>query len=411
MERVHEACAGLDVHKATVVATVRCSTAPPPPGKRVEVTESFATTVEGLLVLRDWLQSHGVTHVAMESTGVYWKPIYYLLEADFVLVLANAHHVKQVPGRKTDVRDSAWLAQLLEHGLIRSSFVPPPPIRELRQLTRERTALIQDRTRVVNRLHKVLEDAGVKLATVVSEVLGVSGRAMLEALASGTTDPHVLADLARGTLRQKLPALRTALQGRFQRYHALLVGQALAHVDHLEELIETLSGEIRERLLPFASTVTRLKTLPGVSDRVAETLVAELGVDLQTFPSAGHLASWAGVCPGQYESAGRRKSGKTRHGNRWGRGALHMSATAVVRRRTPGALGLRYRRILRRRGHAKALRAVEHAQIVAIYHMLTRGQDYRDLPPILQDERAAERATRRAIQLLEREGYSVMRAA
>jgi len=408
MERVIEACAGLDVHRATVVATVRCTG---PGGKRVETTETFATTAADLIVLRDWLGAHGVTHVALESTGVYWKPVYYALEADCVVVLANARHVAQVPGRKTDVRDSAWLAQLLEHGLIRGSFVPPPPIRALRELTRARTALIQDRTRVINRLHKVLEDAGVKLATVVSEVLGVSGRAMLEALVAGTTDPHVLADLARGTLRRKLPALRAALVGRFQPHHALLVGQALAHVDHLEEMIATLSADLTERLRPFAATLTQLRTIPGVSERVAEVMVAEMGVDMTPFPSARHLASWAGVCPGQYESAGRRKGGKTRHGNRWLRGALHMSAQAVVRTKAPSALGARYRRVLRHRGHAKALRAVQHAQLVAAYYMLTRGMPYRELGPTFHDERAAERAKRRAIRLLELEGYRIMPAA
>jgi transposase len=236
MERVIETCAGLDVHRDTVVATVRCAG---PGGPRREVTETFRTTAEGLLVLRDWLAAHGVTHVAMESTGVYWKPVYYALEEGFTLRLVNAQHVKQVPGRKTDVRDSAWLAQLLEHGLVRGSFVPPPPLRALRDLTRTRTALMQDRTRVVNRLHKVLEDTGVKLATVASDIVGVSGRAMLTALAAGTTDPAVLADLARGRLRQKLPALRAALRGRFAGHHRLLVSQALAHLDHLDEMVAT----------------------------------------------------------------------------------------------------------------------------------------------------------------------------
>jgi len=408
MERVIEACAGLDVHQATVVATVR---GPGPGGQRSEATQTFGTTAEALVVLRDWLAAHGVTHVALESTGVYWKPVYYALEADVTVVLANAQHVKQVPGRKTDVRDSAWLAQLLEHGLIRGSFVPPPAIRELRELTRARTALLQDRTRVVNRLHKVLEDAGVKLATVASNVLGVSGRAMLAALVTGTTDPAVLAELARGTLRKKLPALRAALAGRFQRHHALLVGQALEHFDYLDEMVGTLSAEIAERLRPFAATLTQLQTIPGVSERVAEVLVAEVGVDVQPFATAGHLASWAGVCPGQYESAGRRKGGKTRHGNRWLRGALHLSAQAVVRTKAPSALGARYRRLLHRRGHPKALRAVEHAQIVALYHMLARGVPYRELGPAYLDARAAERAQRRAISLLERAGYRIMPAA
>ena len=408
MERVVEACAGLDVHQATVVATVRC----PGPGRtRREVTETFRTTAEGLVVLRDWLAAHGVSHVALESTGVYWKPVYYALEGDCTLVLANAHHVKQVPGRKTDVRDSAWLAQLVEHGLIRGSFVPPPPIRALRDLTRSRTALMQERTRVVNRLHKVLEDAGVKLATVASNIVGASGRAMLTALAAGTTDPAVLAELARGRLRQKMPALRAALQGQFGGHHRLLVVQALAHLDHLDEMVATLSAEIADQLRPFAAARQLVATIPGLADRVVDTVLAEVGADMTPFASAAHLASWAGACPGQYESAGKRKSGKMRRGNRWLRAALHMSATAVIRSRDPGALGARYRRVLRRRGHAKALRAVAHAQLVAVYYVLTKQVPYSDLPAREADQRAAERARRRAIRLLEREGYRVLSAA
>jgi transposase len=408
MERVLEACAGLDVHQATVVATVRC---PAPGGQRREATETFSPTAEGLLVLGDWLAAHGVTHVVLESTGVYWKPVYYALEDRFTLVLANAHHVKQVPGRKTDVRDSAWLAQLVEHGLVRGSFVPPPPLRALRDLTRSRTALMQERTRVVNRLHKVLEDTGVKLATVASDIVGVSGRAMLTALAAGTTDPAVLADLARGRLRQKLPALRAALRGRFAGHHRLLVSQALAHLDHLDEMVATLSAEIEAHLRPFAAARQLVSTIPGFGDRIVETVLAEVGPDMTPFASVGHLASWAGACPGQYESAGRRKSGKRRRGNRWLRTALHLSATAAIRAREPGALGMRYRRVLRRRGHAKALGAVAHAQLAAVYHVLTKQRPYDDAAARDADQRAAERARRRAVRLLEREGYRVLPAA
>jgi transposase len=326
-------------------------------------------------------------------------------------VLANAQHVKQVPGRKTDVRDSAWLAQLVEHGLIRGSFVPPPAIRALRDLTRTRTTLMQDRTRVVNRLHKVLEDAGVKLATVASDIVGVSGRAMLTALAAGTTDPAVLADLARGRLRQKLPALRAALEGHVRGHHRLLVAQALAHLEHLDEMVATLSAEITEHLRPFARARQLVATIPGLADRGVETVLAEVGVELTAFPSAGHLASWAGACPGQYESAGKRKGGKMRRGNRWLKAALHMSATAAIRLREPGALGARYRRVLRRRGHAKALRAVGHAQLVAVYHVLTKQVPYCALGTLAADQRAADRARQRAIRLLERDGYRVLPAA
>ena len=408
MERMIEACAGLDVHQATVVATIRY---PGPGGTRREVTETFATTAEGLVVLRDWVQAHGVTHVALESTGVYWKPVYYALEDSVAVVLANAQHVKAVPGRKTDVRDSAWLAQLVEHGLIRGSFVPPPPLRALRDLTRTRTALMQDRTRVVNRLHKVLEDAGVKLATVASSIVGASGRAMLAALAAGTTDPVLLADLARGRLRQKLPALRAALHGQFRGHHRLLVAQGLAHLDHLDEMVATLSAEIAEQLRPFAAARALVATIPGLGDRVVDTVIAEVGVEMAQFPSAGHLASWAGACPGQYESGGKRKGGKMRRGNRWLRAALHLSATAVIRSRTPGALGARYRRVLRRRGHAKALRAVAHAQLLAVYYVLSQHVPYSDAAFHDADQRTAERARRRAIRLLERDGYRVLPAA
>jgi transposase len=408
MERVIEACAGLDVHQATVVATVRC---PGTGGTRREITETFATTAEALVVLRDWLAAHGVTQVALESTGVYWKPVYYALEGTCTLLLANAHHVKQVPGRKTDVKDSAWLAQLLEHGLIRGSFVPPPPLRALRDLTRTRTALMQDRVRVVNRLHKVLEDAGVKLATVASNIVGASGRAMLTALAAGTTDPAVLAELARGRLRQKLPALRAALHGDLRGHHRLLVAQGLAHLDHLDDMVATLSAEITEQLRPFAAARALVTTIPGVTDRVADTVLAEIGADMTPFPSAQHLASWAGACPGQYESGGKRKGGTRRRGNRWLRVALHMSATAAIRARDPGALGARYRRVLRRRGHAKALGAVAHAQLLAVHHVLTRQVPYCEVALRQADQRAAERARHRAIRLLERQGYRVLPAA
>jgi transposase len=337
--------------------------------------------------------------------------VYYALEADFTLVLANAHHVKQVPGRKTDVRDSAWLAQLVEHGLIRGSFVPPPPIRALRDLTRSRTALMQERVRVVNRLHKVLEDTGVKLATVASNIVGASGRAMLTALAAGATEPTVLAELARGRLRQKLPALRAALCGDVRGHHRVLIAQALGHLDYLDEMVAMLSAEITEYLRPFAQARALVTTIPGITDRVADTVLAEIGVDMAPFPSAPHLASWAGTCPGQHESAGKRKGGKMRRGNRWLRGALYMSATAAVRARDAGALGARYRRVLRRRGHAKALRAVAHAQLLAVYHVLTRQVPYSDVAARNADQRAAEHARRRAIRLHEREGYRVLPAA
>ena len=288
MDRQLERCCGLDVHKETIAACVRIGGRSGRPAQHVQ---TFRTTAADLVVLRDWLAAHGVTHVAMESTGVYWKPVFYALESDFTCLLVNATHIKQVPGRKTDIQDCVWIAQLLEHGLLRGSFVPPVPIRELRDLTRYRKALIQDRTRVANRLHKALEDAGVKLATVASDILGVSGRAMLTALAQGTTDPEVLAELARGRLRGKLPALRAALAGRFRTHHAFLVGQLLTHLDYLEEAIGTLSTEIERHLVPFSDQLTRLDSIPGINRRTAEVIIAEVGVDMSAFPTAAHLAS------------------------------------------------------------------------------------------------------------------------
>jgi transposase len=403
MERLIERVCGLDVHKETVAACVRV---PGSKGTREQHIQTFGTTAAELLALRDWLEAHGVTHVAMESTGVYWKPIYYVLEERFTCLLVNAAHVKQVPGRKTDVQDCVWIAQLLEHGLLRGSFVPPAPIRELRDLTRYRKVLIQDRTREANRLHKFLEDAGIKLASVATDILGVSGRAMLEALVRGTTDPEVLAELARGKLRAKLPALRQALHGRFRPHHAFLVSQLLAHLDYLDETITTLSERIEEIIVPFADELARLDTIHGVGRRTAEVLIAELGVDMNQFPSDRHLASWAGLCPGNNESAGKHKSGKTRRGNRWLRAALTEAALAAIRT-SNSAFTARYRRIMRHRGHKKAVLAVAHAMLVTAYHLLARQTTYHELGAEYFDRRHGERVTRQAVQMLERQGYRV----
>jgi len=403
MDRQLERCCGLDVHKDTIAACVRIGG---PSGRAAQHVQTFRTTTADLLVLRDWLAAQGVTHVAMESTGVYWKPVYYALESDFTCLLVNAAHIKQVPGRKTDVHDCVWIAQLLEHGLLRGSFVPPVPIRELRDLTRYRKALIQDRTRVANRLHKALEDAGVKLASVASDILGVSGRAMLAALAQGTTDPEILAELARGRLRGKLPALRTALAGRFRSHHAFLVGQLLAHLDYIDEAIATLSTEIESRLAPFADQLTRLDSIPGINRRTAEVIIAEVGVDMSVFPSAAHLASWAALCPGNNESAGKHKSGKTRKGNRWLRNAL-IEAAAGASRAKDSALQARFRRVLRHRGPKKAVVALAHALLRIAYHVLAHGTTYRELGADYSDRRHTQRLTRRAIRLLEGQGYRV----
>jgi transposase len=403
MERLIERGAGLDVHNETVAACVRV---PDPTGQRVQQKHIFGTTTSELLALRDWLEAHGVTHVAMESTGVFWKPVYAVLEDRFTCLVVNAAHIKQVPGRKTDVQDCAWIAQLLEHGLLRGSFVPPVAIRDLRDLTRYRKVLIEERARGANRVHKALQDAGIKLGAVATNILGRSGRAMLETLVQGTTDATILAELARGVLRKKLPALRQALAGRFRPHHAFLVGQLLAHLDYLDDAIATVSAQIGELMAPFGAVLERLDAIPGVNRRTAEVLVAECGVDMAPFPSDRHLASWAGLCPGNHESAGKRKSGKTRKGNRWLRAALTETAWAAIRKKD-SALGARYRRVARHRGHRKAIVAVAHAILRITYHLLARGISYQDLGLEYYDCRHTERVRRRAIQALERQGYRV----
>jgi transposase len=327
MERVVERPGALDVHQASVTACVRVWH-----GRELEEhVAEFQTTVHGLLALRDWLEALQVKQVAMEATGVYWKPVWAVLEDSFELMLVNARHVKQVPGRKTDIKDAQWLCQLLEAGLLRGSLVPPRPIRTLRNLTRYRKTQINDRQREAARLHKLLEDSGIKLGCVATDIMGKSGRDMLDALVSGTTDPVVLAELARGRLRKKIPALREALVGRFDSEHALIVGQILAHIDFLDEAIERLSEAIEEQIAPFARQRDLLMTIPGVKRRTAEVLIAEIGVDMGAFPTPKHLASWAGVCPGNDESAGKRRSGKTRKGSKWLRATLTESANAAAR--------------------------------------------------------------------------------
>jgi transposase len=403
MEVIVERPGALDVHKAQVTACVRI---PAGRGGRVAHVEQFKTTVRGLLVLRDWLKAHGVTQVTMEATGVYWKPVWHVLEDDFELLLVNARHVKQVPGRKTDVSDAAWLCQLAEAGLLKPSFVPPKPIRDLRQLTRYRRTQIAERQREANRLHKALEDTGVKLDCVATDILGVSGRAMLDALVAGTTDPELLAELARGKLRKKLPALREALDGRFDRLHALLIGAILAHLDFLDEQVERLSDAIAEQLAPFAPAVELLRTIPGIETRTAQVIVAEIGTDMSVFPSAGHLASWAGQCPGNHQSAGQRRSGRTRKGSKWLNGALKDAAMAALRTNDSYLQAL-YRRKRSQLGHGRALGAVKHAIIVASWHMLATGELYCDLGGDYYSRRNPERQTRRLVAQLERLGHTV----
>jgi transposase len=403
MERVVERCAGLDVHRDTVTACVRV---PGVDGGRVHELREFGTTTVELLALRDWLMAWGVSVVAMESTGVYWKPVFYLVEDDIECWLLNAKHLKNVPGRKTDVADAAWIAQLVEHGLVRASFVPPRPIRELRNLTRYRKALIQERTRESQRLDKILQDAGVKLSSVASRTLGVSGKAMLEALVAGTRDPEILADLARGKLRAKIPQLRDALTGRFSDHHALVLGELLAHLDYLEEAVGRLSVAVEELVAPFADQVGLLRTIPGVDRRTAEVLLAEIGPDMGRFPTAGHLASWAGMCPGTNESAGKHYSGRTRNGSKWLRDALVESAQAAARSKNT-YLAAHYTRLKGRRGHKRAVIAVGHSILVVAYHMLTRHQPYHDPGADYYLRRDEQAHARRLVRQLERLGYDV----
>jgi transposase len=406
MNRLIERCAMLDIHKSQVTACVRV---PDGDGGRRQEIREFAATTSALVTLADWLRSYGVTVVGMESTGVYWRPVFYLLEDEFQCRLFNARHLRHVPGRKSDVQDAEWGCQLIEHGLVRPSFVPPRPLRELRDLVRYRKAKIQERTREVQRIEKTLQDAGIKLSSVASEVLGVSARRMLEALISGTNDPDVLAELAKGALRKKIPALREALQGRFSGHHALLIGQMLAQIDFLDETIQTLSARVEELTAPFSRELELLDTIPGVDRRAAELILAEIGPDMSTFPTDAHLASWAGMCPGQRESAGKQRSGKTRKGSKWLRGVLAESAKAVVR--TKGTyLSARYHRIKSRRGHAKATIATAHKILTAAYHVLQRGVPYHDLGEEFfyrRDTEATERYRRRLIRQLERLGHKV----
>jgi transposase len=403
MDVIVERPGALDVHKAQVTACVRV---PDEQGARVQHLAEFKTTVRGLLALRDWLKAHRVTQVAMEATGVYWKPVWHVLEDDFELLLVNARHVKQVPGRKTDVKDAEWLCRLTEAGLLRGSFVPPKPIRELRLLTRYRKAQIAERQREANRLHKALEDTGIKLDCVATDILGVSGRAMLDALINGTTDPVVLADLAKGRMRAKIPALREALEGRFDELHALLIGAILAHLDFLDQQIEVLSGAIEVKLAPFAAAVDLLRTIPGIEVRTAQNVIAEIGTDMTQFPSADHLASWGGQCPGNHQSAGKRRSGKSRKGSKWLNQALKEAAMAALRTNDSYLQAL-YRRKKSQLGHARALGAVKHSILCAMWHMLTTGELYRDLGGDYYQRRDPERQTRRLIAQLERLGHTV----
>ena len=393
----------LDVHKAQVTA---CARVPGSDGVRVQHVKEFKTTVGGLLVLADWLKAHGVTDVVMEATGDFWKPVWHLLETDFEVMLVNARDVKNLPGRKTDVGDAVWLCQLAEAGLLRASFVPPKPIRDLRLLTRYRRTQIAERRREAQRLHKALEETGIKLDCVATDILGKSARAMLDALIGGTTDPQILAELAKGRMRSKIPALREALAGHFEPLHAVLIGAILQHLDFLDGQIGQISSAIEEQMRPFVKQAELLCTIPGVQKRTAEILIAEIGVDMSVFPSAGHLASWAGQCPGNDQSAGKRRSGKTRKGSKHLNQALTDAAMAALRTNDSYLQAL-YRRKKPALGHGRALGAVKHSMLCAVWHMLTNGELYNDLGGEYFARRDPQRQTRRLVAQLERLGHTV----
>ncbi len=458
MEVLYARCAGVDVHKKTVVV---CRIIPGPDGKPIKEIRTFTTMTRDLLALSDWLAEGGVTHVAMESTGVYWKPVYNLLEGTFTLLLVNAAHIKQVPGRKSDVLDCAWIADLLRHGLLKGSFVPERGLRELRELTRYRTALVRERAAEQNRVHKTLEGANIKLSAVATDLMGVSARQMLAALCTGRSDTEAIAQLAKGRLREKLPLLEQALEGDFQPHQRFLVAQQLAHIDYLEGLIDQVSEEVAQRLEPlapppsgpapapgsdaldeaaafaaaelearrealhlrlaldglqeqeavegplsFAAAVALLVTITGISQRTAEVIVSEIGTDMSRFPSAGHLCSWAGLVPGLNVSAGKRHGNRTRRGSPWLRSALVESAHGASRSKGT-SLSAQYQRLAARRGRKKAIVAVAHTILATAYYLLKNRTTYEELGDAYYDARDKEAIQRRLVRRLEEIGYTV----
>ncbi len=435
MDVVYEQCAGIDIHKKTAVV---CGMTPGAQGEKVQEERVFGTMTADLLALSDWLHSQGITHVAIESTGEFWKPLYNILEGQFEILVVNAQHFRNVPGRKTDVKDAEWLADLLRHGLLRASFIPPQPQRDLRDLTRQRSNLVQDRVTVINRLHKVLEWANLKLMSVATDVTGLSARAMLEAILAGQGDPAVLAELAKGRMRHKRAELERALAGRVREHHRFLIANHLTQIDFLEEQVELFDAEIAKRIEPPApppadprqagqseakthdpvpsartqpplsweTAVALLDTIPGVGRRTAEQLIAEIGTDMSRFPTEAHIASWAKLSPGNNESAGKRRSGKTGKGNRWLRSCLVQAAQAAVRKKDT-YLHAVYHRLAGRRGVKRAIIAVAHRILTAAYHMLIRREPFHELGASYLDERNKTKVVNRMTRRIEKLGYQV----
>jgi transposase len=403
MEPIVERCCGLDVHQATVVACLLVGAPDKRPKKEIR---TFGTTTRELMQLRDWLHESGCTHIGMEATGIYWKPVYAVIEDDFEVVVGNAHHIRNVPGRKTDVKDGEWIADLLRHGLIAKSFVPPKPIRELRDLLRYRRKIVESRTAERNRLHKLLETANIKLATVASDIFGVSGMAMLHALVRDDSTPQQMAQLAKKRLRKKLPELELALEGRVEEHHRFILQMQLARLEQLDEHVAKLDERIDAKLAAYREHHTRLTRIPGIDRVIAATIIAELGTDMSVFKSASHVAAWAGVCPGNNESAGKRKGGPARRGNVHLMTALVEAAHGASCKRG-SYLRDKFHRLKARRGYQRAAVAIAHKILGAVYVMLSTGAEYRDLGASYLDALDAQRVTGNLVRRLERLGYDV----
>jgi transposase len=438
MEILYNCCAGVDVHKKNVKVCLKKGKADKPAGKEIR---TYATTTADLLAMGEWLKEQGCTHLAMESTGVYWKPIYNVLEGDFEILVVNAHHLKTVPGRKTDVKDSEWIADLLQHGLLSASFIPSAPQRELRELTRYRTRLVEERAREINRLQKTLEDTNLKLGDVVSDVMGKASQLILHTIVQGETDAARLASLAAGRVKASQRELERALTGKVTAHHRFLLGEHLKQIESLDAAIQRVSQEISRRFTPpepageesaeqpksaedggagslapgqlpsspkmsWQQALHTLDEITGISTEAAQGILAEIGIEMEQFPSAQHLASWAGVCPGNHESAGKRLSGKARKGNPWLRRLLVQAAHAAAHSKK-SYLAAQYKRLASRRGAKKAALAVAHSILVIIYHLLRDGSTYRDLGSTYFDERDQQAVQKRLVRRLERLGYRV----